>query len=403
MLKKLNKEEKKIILLFSLSTIIIFSFLYFIINFQDTAKQKEEFITKTAQQLSKNLSNAMKKNDNVLSSHIIQESTILNHVNYLQLKSNDNKEIYNFRNKNLDSSFTIKSCSEEINNEIIYFENKIIGSLSYCRLSSSLNIKYLNILVFLLLLITLSILIGFFIISKKNNENFEIEKNQIKSFIAHIAKLFNHDIRKPFNLMAMLLRNNNSPNENSLENNQINKIIIDEIEKSKIHLEQLIEDIVHFSTNFQLNNENNLLTEAINNSIKKLKNNKFNFTEIASLDESVILSMDKHRIEIAFTKILKYIIDTDLPENKINIETMKVDFKGKLYIQISFSNKNYHICEKKIKIALNLFYLEKTKNNFGLDLAICKKITEAHNGMIKYKSKKSTGTEFIMILPIHSF
>jgi signal transduction histidine kinase len=74
--------------------------------------------------------------------------------------------------------------------------------------------------------------------------------------------------------------------------------------------------------------------------------------------------------------------------------------------QISVKDNGIGIDEKDIPYIFDRFYkadTSRSKNEalgFGLGLSIAKEIVEAHKGKISVKSKKGTGTEFLIKLPL---
>ena len=117
-------------------------------------------------------------------------------------------------------------------------------------------------------------------------------------------------------------------------------------------------------------------------------------------------------------KDLNWDIQFEEVEIKGNMEKLRVTFENILDNQIRYAEENIsiklskeedkalieiyndgpNIAEENIKNIFDNFYKDK-KGNFGLGLAICKRIIDFHKGNIIVKNRKQ-GVSFIIELPI---
>jgi signal transduction histidine kinase len=110
------------------------------------------------------------------------------------------------------------------------------------------------------------------------------------------------------------------------------------------------------------------------------------------------LFLDAQKIENAFTRIIHNAIDA-MPESGI-LEISSQPLNESVMC-ISFTDSGTGISET---IMPNLFApLTTTKaKGMGMGLAICKRIVEAHEGVITFESAINKGSTFTFILPINS-
>ncbi len=367
-LKILSHIDKKIILLISLATLLIFLILYIILNFYIFSNIKSEFIK------------------------------------FIDIKDTNN----NLIPFNIEKKYLEEKKFKNIIREPIYYKNYIIVNSNNFESNKFLNYLDEKIIEFIflsvLLLILISIIIIFVIKLKLVSKCRENENNQIQPLISHLSKIFSHDFKKPFNLLKMLLSNMERSEINRSTLNELNNIIISEINKSVTHIDSLIHDIIELKNETLLNNKilniQPIIKDIINSTslINELK--KLNL--VLNLNNTGKANIDLSKFKKVILTIISYTIKNNTNNDNFWIKTGDIIIKGKLFIFIEIGNRTSYIPKNEIEFVFNLFYFNKVKGNSGLELAICKKITESHNGFIKCSSNISSGTEFVIFLPSYN-
>ena len=145
------------------------------------------------------------------------------------------------------------------------------------------------------------------------------------------------------------------------------------------------------------------LKESAQNVIAKL--------EPATREKKIKINLDADEIKIQgdenfVRELLTILVDNAIKFGK-NEGKIEISIKAKNnYAQISVKDNGIGIDEKDIPYIFDRFYkadASRSKNEapgFGLGLSIAKEIVEAHKGKIFVKSKKDTGTEFLIKLPL---
>ncbi|MEQ4490289.1 MAG: PAS domain-containing sensor histidine kinase [Dehalococcoides mccartyi] len=106
---------------------------------------------------------------------------------------------------------------------------------------------------------------------------------------------------------------------------------------------------------------------------------------------------DQNRLKQVLVNLLNNAITFSLPKNKI---TMICGFNQK-YVTIEIMDEGTGISEDDLHKLFKPYVLTKS-DGLGLGLALSKKIIELHNGKIRVKSIKNTGSKFSIILPANN-
>lgn len=118
----------------------------------------------------------------------------------------------------------------------------------------------------------------------------------------------------------------------------------------------------------------------------------------------VLINVDEHRLE----QVISNLITNSLKHTDAG-ESIRVVIKQEdNQLKITIADTGKGILPKDMPFIFERYFRGKMgaeksaiKNEgTGLGLSICKHIMEAHNGSISFKSKKSEGTEFTLVLPL---
>jgi signal transduction histidine kinase len=105
--------------------------------------------------------------------------------------------------------------------------------------------------------------------------------------------------------------------------------------------------------------------------------------------------LDAQKIEKVFVNLIKNAIDAMPQKGTIQIMSQ---INGS-YVEFSFSDSGTGIPEKILPKLFSPLVTTKAKG-MGMNLAICKRIVEAHGGKISAESETGKGTKFTIVLPI---
>ena len=132
---------------------------------------------------------------------------------------------------------------------------------------------------------------------------------------------------------------------------------------------------------------------------RKQKNIKVKFDLEKSLPS---LAVDHIQIEQVIINLIKNSIDalSTLPNHKPRLLTIETYHDKKLSdIEVRIKDNGPGIDDAEKNKLFNPFYTTKT-NGMGMGLSICRSIIEAHNGILRFNTKKGKGSTFYFSLPI---
>ena len=189
-----------------------------------------------------------------------------------------------------------------------------------------------------------------------------------------------------------------------------------DLKKAKTVLEGTINDIDSLTLL-----TNSLILQSKYQNYKNGKRDSINLKEsaqnvIAKLEpiakeKKIKINLDADEIKTQGDENFVRELLTILVDNAIKFSKkegkIEISIKAKNnWAQISVKDNGIGIDEKDIPYIFDRFYkadTSRSKNEapgFGLGLSIAKEIVEAHKGKISVKSKKGTGTEFLIKLPL---
>jgi Histidine kinase-, DNA gyrase B-, and HSP90-like ATPase. len=183
----------------------------------------------------------------------------------------------------------------------------------------------------------------------------------------------------------------------------IDGVYIDSLEKTAgiikdeaIRLQKKINQMLYLNTlDYVLENDTKNdyinLKDLVNNIISRFEIIKSDIEWDLSLDE-VIIKGDRDKIEVSIENILDNALRY---ANEVIKVTLKKDGQ---YAYLDIYNDGPKIDEKHMKHIFNRMYKDKT-GNFGLGLAITKKIVDFYNGEIKAVNRDK-GVSFIIKYPL---
>lgn len=170
-------------------------------------------------------------------------------------------------------------------------------------------------------------------------------------------------------------------------------------------LADLVEDLLdisriqtgHFSLSLDNLNLSDLVREIVNRFSQQL--------EMAScmtgldLDESVVGSWDRHRLEQVVVNLIANVIKY-APRSQLNISVSRQGETASLVVQDSGPGIPKDMLPKVFE-RFERAGAAKNIGGLGLGLFIVRKIVEAHQGKIRVESGEGMGTKFTVELPLH--
>jgi len=233
-----------------------------------------------------------------------------------------------------------------------------------------------------------------------------IELEHLKSeFMAIVS----HQFKTPLTSIMMILDIILKEIKGKLNSEQ--RELLSDAKNDSQRLRDFVFDLLQFSKletgkikfEFKEINEN-LFKEIVTHAIEPLKpilvqkNIKFS-SQIGKPFQNIMA--DFQHLSIVFMNLFENSVHHLANEGTISLRTIKFE----KYLQIEVSDNGEGIPEDKLKFIFDKFvqakYFQKDPyGSIGLGLAIAKEIIEAHDGEIRVKSKKGTGTTFFINIPL---
>lgn len=259
------------------------------------------------------------------------------------------------------------------------------------------NMKYLGNSIMIVIPFILVTYIVFFMLKKSNeiirfqNDLKDLEKE--KELRISLFKI-THEIKNPITVckgyLDMFDVDDSKKGKKYIEimKSEIKRVLIlleDFLSINKIKIEKDIIDI------------NLLLEEVTNNFIPILKEKNIDRKFNISKDE-LFIEADYNRLNQVFINVIKNSIESIGSNGLIKINLNKT----KDNIEIRIEDTGIGMDKDELKRISEPFFTTK-ENGTGLGIFLSKQIIEAHNGTIKYISKKYIGTKTIITLPYEEF
>ncbi len=227
------------------------------------------------------------------------------------------------------------------------------------------------------------------LVSEKTRKLKEAER---MAAIGELAAMVGHDLRNP--LMAIAGATYHLKSEFGSDLDEKTMEMFEHIERSIDYSNKIINDLLDYSTNNQLDysetTPNDLVLESL-----QLANVPANVAVINEVQNKPRVKVDPEKIKRAFVNIIRNSVDSMPNGGKLAIKGRKT--KG--YYVFSFSDTGTGIPEEIHQKIWRPLFTTKAKG-MGLGLPICKRIIDAHNGLIYLKSKVGKGTTMVVKVPM---
>jgi len=210
--------------------------------------------------------------------------------------------------------------------------------------------------------------------------------------IGELAGQVGHDLRNPLSGIknGVYLLKKKSERLTETERNKILETMETAIEDSN----RIVTSLVDYSSELRLQPEQCTPKSLVLHALSKVQvPDRISIVNQATEDFNMFL--DAPRIENVFASIIKNAIDATPEKGVIQIgSTVKSD-----NAELSFTDSGTGIPEDILPRIFSPLVTTKAKG-MGMNLAICKRIVEAHGGKVAVESEVGKGTTFTIMLPI---
>ena len=230
----------------------------------------------------------------------------------------------------------------------------------------------------------------------------QLRQTEKLSALGLLAAEVAHEIRNPLTVMKMLYHSLNLRFEPGDPRAKDARIIDEKIE----HLNKIVEQILQFARTSEPElkpvNLNQLVDELGLLVRHKLKNQNVQLVRVLEPDLPLV-SGDATQLEQAFLNLILNAVEA-MPEGGVlTVSTCAVRLRGAVrptHVRVEFSDTGTGMSEEqRTRAFTSLLQTTKSKGT-GLGLAIVGRITEAHRGKVRIKSRRGKGTIVSLLIPI---
>lgn len=240
------------------------------------------------------------------------------------------------------------------------------------------------------------------------NDQLEKSNEQLEQF----AYVSSHDLQEPLRKIQtfsdLVLKKLDDPAFNA-------KLYIEKVISSAGRMSVLIEDLLNFSRinktdeKFEMVDLNNVLENVINDFevLVNQKNATITKTPLPRI-KAIPIQMNQlffnlvgNALKFSEANPLIEISSRQLPEEEVKMYPLLQNSTRK-YIELTFKDHGIGFDQSYAEQIFTIFQRLNDKNKYtgtGIGLAVCKKIVENHNGVIKAEGKRGVGAKFTIVLP----
>jgi signal transduction histidine kinase len=230
----------------------------------------------------------------------------------------------------------------------------------------------------------------------------QLRQTEKLSALGLLAAEVAHEIRNPLTVMKMLYHSLNLNFEPGDPRAKDARIIYEKIE----HLNKIVEQILQFARTSEPElkpvNLNQLVDEMGLLVRHKLKNQNIQLERKLQPDLPLI-NGDATQLEQAFLNLILNAAEAMPEGGALTISTRGVRLRGverSTHVRVEFSDTGSGMSDEQRTRAFTSL-LQTTKNKgTGLGLAIVGRITEAHRGKVRIKSRRGKGTIVSLLIPV---
>lgn len=218
-----------------------------------------------------------------------------------------------------------------------------------------------------------------------------------------------HELKTPIATISLaseaLINVQNFDNLDSIK--RYNKIIHEENDRLKSHVERILNIALLEKSGFSINHEqldlHKLLDKVIEQSQLRISRQEANVSFVKEAQKSVVLADEMHLINV-FTNLIDNALKYTKQRPFISIKTSNT----RIGISIFVTDNGIGMSPSQMKRIFEKFYRVPTGDvhdvkGFGLGLSYVKTIIELHGGYIKVTSEFGKGSTFEVYLPFDQY
>jgi hypothetical protein len=175
--------------------------------------------------------------------------------------------------------------------------------------------------------------------------------------------------------------------------------LLTEVEQAQDHLHALYEEVRGYAAPLTLQRQEVDLRDLVHKAWGHLASRQSGCAEltIASSDVDWRCAVDPEAFVRVLRNVLENALDAGTPA-RIDIEASDARIGGRAAVRLSIRDHGSGMAPQARALLFEPFFTTKVRGT-GLGLAICKRIVEAHGGLIALGEAAGPGTELVITLP----
>lgn len=224
----------------------------------------------------------------------------------------------------------------------------------------------------------------------------ELKLSQRLAGIGQVVSVVAHEVRNPLqniNLGIDAIRKEIGKNENIAE-------ILEEIDYGINSLNTIVSELLEYSRPATLSITpwpvGNLIDRALDALDGRMQNTEVRLELEQELCE---VPVDAHKMVRVLVNLFSNAVEAMEGAGTLRVQSCPCLLDAKKCVSLSIIDTGPGIGEKNLERIFEPFFTTKARGT-GLGIPICKKIVEAHSGVISYRSRLNEGTTVEIVLPL---
>ncbi len=237
---------------------------------------------------------------------------------------------------------------------------------------------------------------GFVVIIRDLTEKKELEKKlsnaERLAAIGELAGMIGHDMRNPLaaikNAVYFIKKKGASIQEEQA------KIMLETIEEGIAHSDKIINDLLDYSREMRLELTKYPAHTLVDEATRMIQVPD-GIQIINNVQEETLIWVNADKMMRVFLNLIKNAIDAMHEKGTLEISSCQT----RDHVEVDFADTGPGIPEETLQKLFTPLFTTKAQG-MGFGLAICKRIIEAHGGLITVETEQGKGTTFKITLPI---
>ena len=231
------------------------------------------------------------------------------------------------------------------------------------------------------------------LVNRLKKRHRQTEQERYFSGIGQVATVIVHDLKNPLiSIMGFARRIQEGKGDTSLAALTITKSAQD--------MQRIVNDVLEFARPVRLDPKHEDLRQSIQRACETCwtKAEERGIKLIVKLPPEPVLSdIDRYQLERALVNLIDNSVDASCHGGEVIVAAIR----GKNKISITIKDHGEGMEQETLDNLFTLTYTTKSEGT-GFGVPISKKIIEAHGGTIRVSSKKHSGTEVFIGLPLQA-